>query len=386
MSTGRLDAVFGALSDPTRRAVLSRLERGEPYGRRACRTVRHVADRVHQAPRHPRERGPHRAAQARPRRAVAGSEPGALEAAHAWLDRHEVVLERAARPPRRVSRAQGERWIHPVDEDTRLVIRRTYDAPVAAVCAAWTDPAQMKHWMGPSDELRTAEVTCDLRVGGRYRIVMHADDGRDAPRRRRVPRDRANRASSSTRGRGRARRSASRSSPSSSRPAGAGHRAPADARTLRRSRRARSSPTRAGTAASTASPAISRTDFHWRLQRWPILSCTASSPPTTSAKAKSFYGKLFDWKFDDMPMPDGTYTMIGVGEGTGGGMMKHPMPDAPSMWMPYVLVDDIKAATRKARDARRQRHARRDRGEGHGMAVDHRRSHRRRPRPVAAKK
>ena len=63
-----------------------------------------------------------------------------------------------------------------LDQDTRLVIRRTYDAPVAAVWAAWTDPAQMKHWMGPSDEL-TADVTSDLRVGGRYRIVMHADDG-----------------------------------------------------------------------------------------------------------------------------------------------------------------------------------------------------------------
>ena len=67
-------------------------------------------------------------------------------------------------------------------------------------------------------------------------------------------------------------------------------------------------------------------------------------------KAKSFYGKLFDWKLEDMPMTDGTYTMIGVGEGTGGGMMKHPMPDAPAMWMPYVLVDDVEAATRKARE------------------------------------
>lgn len=68
------------------------------------------------------------------------------------------------------------------------------------------------------------------------------------------------------------------------------------------------------------------------------------------AKAKSFYGKLFDWKLEDMPMPDGTYTMIGVGEGTGGGMMKHPMPQAPAMWMPYVLVGDIHASTRKAKE------------------------------------
>jgi uncharacterized protein len=64
--------------------------------------------------------------------------------------------------------------------------------------------------------------------------------------------------------------------------------------------------------------------------------------------AKSFYGQLFDWKLQDTPMPDGTYTMINVGQGTGGGMMKHPMPGAPSLWLPYVLVDDIEAATAKA--------------------------------------
>jgi uncharacterized protein len=71
---------------------------------------------------------------------------------------------------------------------------------------------------------------------------------------------------------------------------------------------------------------------------------------TDAGKAKSFYGKLFDWQLEDMPMPDGTtYTLIKVGEGTGGGLMKHPMPGAPSMWIPYVLVDDLKAATSKAK-------------------------------------
>jgi uncharacterized protein len=67
-------------------------------------------------------------------------------------------------------------------------------------------------------------------------------------------------------------------------------------------------------------------------------------------KAKTFYGKLFDWQLEDMPMgPDMTYTMIKVGEGTGGGMMKNPVPGAPSAWMAYVLVDDVRAATAKAK-------------------------------------
>jgi uncharacterized protein len=67
------------------------------------------------------------------------------------------------------------------------------------------------------------------------------------------------------------------------------------------------------------------------------------------AKAKEFYGKLFDWKMEDLKMDDGMpYTTIGVGEGTGGGLMKSPMPGATSMWLPYVVVDDIHAATKKA--------------------------------------
>jgi hypothetical protein len=70
---------------------------------------------------------------------------------------------------------------------------------------------------------------------------------------------------------------------------------------------------------------------------------------TDVSAAKAFYGKLFDWKLEDVPMPEGQYTLIKVGEGTGGGLMKHPVPGAPSAWLAYVLVDDIEAATKKAK-------------------------------------
>jgi predicted enzyme related to lactoylglutathione lyase len=70
---------------------------------------------------------------------------------------------------------------------------------------------------------------------------------------------------------------------------------------------------------------------------------------TDPAKAKEFYGALFaDWKLEDLPMPVGNYTMIRVGSGTGGGIMQHPMPGQPSIWIPYVLVDDIEKTTNKA--------------------------------------
>ena len=66
-------------------------------------------------------------------------------------------------------------------------------------------------------------------------------------------------------------------------------------------------------------------------------------------KAQSFYGKLFNWETEETKVPEGKYTLIKVGEGTGGGMLAQKMPGAPSEWLPYVAVDDIQAATDKAR-------------------------------------
>src|SRR5471030_3138446 len=75
---------------------------------------------------------------------------------------------------------------------------------------------------------------------------------------------------------------------------------------------------------------------------------------TNVPKAKAFYSKLFKWKLKDIPMPavGGAYTMIDVGEGTGGCMMKQMCPDAPSAWLPYVLVKDIDKATKAAKKLR----------------------------------
>lgn len=67
-------------------------------------------------------------------------------------------------------------------------------------------------------------------------------------------------------------------------------------------------------------------------------------------KAKAFYSKLFQWKLADVPntaVPDGSYTMIEVGAGTGGGIMKQ-VAGGPAGWLPYVEVDDIHAATQRA--------------------------------------
>jgi predicted enzyme related to lactoylglutathione lyase len=65
--------------------------------------------------------------------------------------------------------------------------------------------------------------------------------------------------------------------------------------------------------------------------------------------AQKFYGKVFAWKLSEMPGM--SYTMIDVGTGTGGGMQSKPMPEAPTGWMPYVQVDDVKATIVKATKA-----------------------------------
>jgi predicted enzyme related to lactoylglutathione lyase len=69
-------------------------------------------------------------------------------------------------------------------------------------------------------------------------------------------------------------------------------------------------------------------------------------------RAKAFYSRLFDWKLEDAPMPDGgSYTMIGVGEGTGGGMIRsQALAGAPPQWLAYVGVSDVAASTRKAKE------------------------------------
>jgi predicted enzyme related to lactoylglutathione lyase len=63
------------------------------------------------------------------------------------------------------------------------------------------------------------------------------------------------------------------------------------------------------------------------------------------AKAKKFYKSLFQWKLGEMAPG---YTGINVGKGTGGGMQKKPMPAAPTLWLPYVEVDDVKKTVQKA--------------------------------------
>lgn len=59
-----------------------------------------------------------------------------------------------------------------------------------------------------------------------------------------------------------------------------------------------------------------------------------------SQKAREFYGKVFDWVFDDETFPG--YTLIHTGRDPSGGLMvHHAAPPAPGL-NTYFEVDDLK--------------------------------------------
>ncbi len=57
--------------------------------------------------------------------------------------------------------------------ERELVVRRTFNAPARIVFEAWTKPELFKQWWAPKSMgmfLRSCEM--DVRVGGRYRLVL----------------------------------------------------------------------------------------------------------------------------------------------------------------------------------------------------------------------
>jgi uncharacterized protein YndB with AHSA1/START domain len=69
--------------------------------------------------------------------------------------------------------------VHHLAGNTTLSLTRHFDAPPELVWKAWTDPEAMKAWLCPGDGFTAPVVESDLRVGGRYRIVMRGPDGKD---------------------------------------------------------------------------------------------------------------------------------------------------------------------------------------------------------------
>jgi uncharacterized protein YndB with AHSA1/START domain len=58
-----------------------------------------------------------------------------------------------------------------------LTLRRHYRVAPEKVWRAWTDPQALKLWFGPEEIVSVPVAEIDLRVGGRFRVVMQAADG-----------------------------------------------------------------------------------------------------------------------------------------------------------------------------------------------------------------
>ncbi len=56
-----------------------------------------------------------------------------------------------------------------------VTLEKTFAAPLAKVWEAWTRPELLKQWWGP-DNVTIPECEVDLRVGGKFYIVMEAGE------------------------------------------------------------------------------------------------------------------------------------------------------------------------------------------------------------------
>jgi uncharacterized protein YndB with AHSA1/START domain len=65
----------------------------------------------------------------------------------------------------------------PAGQKPHLVLRRHFRAPVAKVFEAWTEGEALKRWFGPSHALAVVVAEVDVKVGGRWRIVMREQGG-----------------------------------------------------------------------------------------------------------------------------------------------------------------------------------------------------------------
>jgi uncharacterized protein YndB with AHSA1/START domain len=60
--------------------------------------------------------------------------------------------------------------------DREVAITRIFNAPLAVVFRAWTDPVQLAQWWGPKG-FTNPVCEIDVRIGGALRIHMRGPDG-----------------------------------------------------------------------------------------------------------------------------------------------------------------------------------------------------------------
>jgi len=67
--------------------------------------------------------------------------------------------------------------VNATTEALKLEITRVLSAPIDRVFAAWTDAESLRQFITPGNPGH-ADVECDVRVGGKFRVDMHGTDGK----------------------------------------------------------------------------------------------------------------------------------------------------------------------------------------------------------------
>lgn len=68
-------------------------------------------------------------------------------------------------------------------------------------------------------------------------------------------------------------------------------------------------------------------------------------------KAGKFYTDLFGWEIKEMPMPEGAYHSLSLGDVGFGGIAQPPQAEVPPHWGAYVTVDDVDKITKLVKEA-----------------------------------
>ena len=65
------------------------------------------------------------------------------------------------------------------EKNSGLRLRRHYPVVPEQVWRAWTDPQALSAWFGPGEPNTVTLAELDVRVGGRYRIRFHTQNGEE---------------------------------------------------------------------------------------------------------------------------------------------------------------------------------------------------------------
>lgn len=59
-----------------------------------------------------------------------------------------------------------------------LTLERTFDAPIALVWEAWTQPEHIAQWWGPKG-MQTKVIEHEFKPGGKWKFAMETPDGKE---------------------------------------------------------------------------------------------------------------------------------------------------------------------------------------------------------------